>query len=272
MEHLEQFVDSELARGRAYFTKVEALERTHLSSDAFRKAANRLKRKEILVSPRRGFFLILRPEERAFGAPDPAKWIGPLMSFAGADYRISLLRAAAFHGSSHQAAMVFQVIAPRQLPKIEIGRQRIEFLYQSPEAFAKVNRAEWLDDLKTEAGFAKVAGVELTLLDVCRYFHRASGIGGAAQAVNDLGGKADLKILPKAAEYFENSAVRRLGYLLDRFGHHRQAMSLIRFAERAKSLKPLDPSAKPLVPELAESVEKDLTWKLDINVAAEVDR
>lgn len=133
-----------------------------------------------------------------------------------------------------------------------------------------MNRPEWLDDLKTEAGFAKVAGVELTLLDMCRYFHRASGTGGAAQAAYDLGGKADLKILPKAAEYFENSAVRRLGYLLDRFGHHRQAMSLIRFAERAKSLKPLDPSAKPLVPELAESAEKDLTWKLDINVAAEV--
>jgi len=271
MENLERFIDSELARGRAYFTKTEALERSNLSCDAFRKAASRLKRKGVLASPRRGFYLILRPEERAFGAPDPARWIGPFMSFVGANYRISLLRAAAFHGSSHQAAMVFQVISPRQLPKIELGRQRIEFVYQSPASFAEVNRPEWLDELKTDAGFAKVAGLELTLLDVCRYFHRASGIGGAAQVVHDLGSKADVKILARAAEHYENSAVRRLGYLLERFGHHRQAMALIRFAQHAKSSKPLDPSVKPLVPELAESDEKNLTWKLDINVAAEVD-
>jgi hypothetical protein len=29
------------------------------------------------------------------------------------DYWVSLLRAAAFHGSSHQAAMIFQVIVPK---------------------------------------------------------------------------------------------------------------------------------------------------------------
>lgn len=272
MDNLENYLAAELARGRAYFRKTEAVERLQLSCDAFRKAASRLKRKGVLASPRRGFYLVLRPEDRAFGAPDPATWIGPFMSFVGADYRISLLRAAAFHGSSHQAAMVFQVISPRQLPKIELGRQRIEFVYQSPESFAEVNRPEWLDDLKTDAGFAKIAGLELTLLDVCRYFHRTSGISGAAQVVHDLGSKADLKILTRAAAHYENSAVRRLGYLLERFGHQRQSTALIPFAQRAKSFKQLDPSAKPLVPELAESDEKNLTWKLEINVATEVDR
>ena len=68
-----------------------------------------------LASPRRGFYLILRPEDRLLGAPDPSRWIDPLMKHLGLDYRISLLRAAAFHGSAYQAAMVFQVIAPRQL-------------------------------------------------------------------------------------------------------------------------------------------------------------
>lgn len=58
--------------------------------------------------------MILRPEDRPLGAPDPSRWIDPLMKHLGLDYRISLLRAAAFHGASHQAAMVFQVITPRQ--------------------------------------------------------------------------------------------------------------------------------------------------------------
>jgi len=271
MSNVQEFIDSQLVRGRGYFTKLDALTEVGQTPKAFQAAIARRSRKGSLVSPRRGFYLILRPEDRLLGAPDPARWIDPLMKYLGVDYRISLLRAAAFHGAAHQAAMVFQVISPRQVPKIDIGRQRVEFLFQSPAAFAKSNRAEWLAQLKTESGFAKVAGVELTLLDICRYFHRAAGMNGAAQAVHDLGKKADPRILAKAASAYENSAVRRLGYLLERFGHIRQAGSLRPFAEKAKSFKALDPAVKPIVAELAALEEKNPAWKLVINVPVEID-
>ncbi len=239
--------------------------------EAFQAAIERLTKKGRLASPRRGFYLILRPEDRLLGAPDPSQWIDPLMKHLGLDYRVSLLRAAAFHGSAHQAAMVFQVVLPRQLPKIEIGRQRVEFVFQSPAVFSKSNRPEWLGQLKTEAGFAKIAGVELTLLDMCRYFHRAGGINGAAQAVHDLGKKADPRVLAKAARAYENAAVRRLGFLLDRFGQSRQASALRPFAEKAKSFKDLDPAAKPILAALRPASEKNPEWKLVINVPVEID-
>jgi predicted transcriptional regulator of viral defense system len=271
MSGVLEFVDSQLARGRAYFSKPAALAEIRQSPLAFQAAVARLTKKGRLASPRRGFFLILRPEDQLLGAPDPSRWIDPLMKYLGLDYRISLLRAAAFHGSAHQAAMVFQVIAPRQLPRIEIGRQRVEFLYQTPVAFAESNCPEWLAQLKTEAGFAKVAGVELMLLDICRYFHRAAGINGAAQAVHDLGKKADPRVLAKAANAYENSAVRRLGYLLERFGHLRQADALKPYAEKAKSFKALDPAVKPIAPELGAPEEKNSDWKLILNVPVEID-
>jgi predicted transcriptional regulator of viral defense system len=271
MKSLPEFVDSHLARGVTYFSAPLALAELQQSPLAFESAVKRLRNKGRLVSPRRGFYLILRPEDRPLGAPDPSRWIDPLMKHLGLDYRISLLRAAAFHGSAHQAAMVFQVITPRQLPKIEIGRQRIEFLYQAPRAFAESNRPEWLGQLKTDAGFAKIAGVEVTLLDMCRYFHRAAGINGAAQAVHDLGKKANPRILANAACAYENSSVRRLGYLLERFGYHRQARPLEPFADKAKSFKDLDPAVKPIVPELRASEEMDVKWKLVINVPVEID-
>jgi predicted transcriptional regulator of viral defense system len=271
MKNVQEYIESQLARGRGYFTKEVALGEAGLSAQAFQAALARIARKGGVISPRRGFYLILRPEDRQLGAPDPSRWIDPLMKHLGLDYRISLLRAAAFHGSAHQAAMVFQVIAPRQLPKIEIGRQRVEFLYQTSAAFVKSNRPEWLAQLKTEAGFAKVAGVELTLLDICRYFHRAAGINGAAQAVHDLGKKADPRLLAKAACAYENSAVRRLGYLLERFDHLRQADSLRSFADKAKSFKALDPAVTPIVAELAALDEKNPAWKLIINVPVEID-
>jgi hypothetical protein len=106
MGSLQEFIDSQLAQGRSYFSK-EAVLATGQSPQAFQSAAARLMRKKRLISPRRGFYLILKPEDSLLGAPDPARWIDPLMRHLGLDYRVSLLRAAAFHGSAHQAAMVF---------------------------------------------------------------------------------------------------------------------------------------------------------------------
>lgn len=241
------------------------------SPQACQSAATRPMRKKRLISPRRGFYLILKPEDSLLGAPDPARWISPLMKYLGLDYHVSLLRAAAFHGSAHQAAMVFQVITLRSLPKMEIGRQRVAIPYQSPAAFAESNRPEWLGQIKTETGFTKVAGIELTLLDMCRYFHQAGGINGAAQVVHDLGGKADPGILARAANAYENSAVRRLGYLLEHFGHNPQAGQLETFVRRAKSFKDLDPGSKPIVPDLRPAEERNQKWKLVINVPVEID-
>jgi hypothetical protein len=83
-------------------------------------------------------------------------WIDPLMKHQGLAYRVSLLRAAAFHGSSHQAAMVIQVIAPKQLRDFEIGRHRLQFLYQAPQIFSHVYLAARLGQMKSDEGFAKV--------------------------------------------------------------------------------------------------------------------
>ncbi len=271
MASLEKHIDDLLYRGRSYFSSNEGRKALGLGSEAFSAAATRLIKKRRLASPRRGFYLILRPEDRGTGAPDPVGWIAPLMEYLGLNYRISLLRAAAFHGSSHQATMVLQVIVPQQLRSIEIGRHRIQFIYQTPAAFSRTNRSDWLAQIKSEAGFATVAGVELTLLDSIRYFRKTAGINGVAQIVKDLGGRADPRKLARAAVEYENSAVRRLGYLLDHFGHERQAKALRPFARKAKSLKPLNPSAKPLIEELADEDGKNSKWMLAINEPVEID-
>src|SRR5712692_7790901 len=271
MASLEHYLDERLSHGHSYFVGDEARSVLGVSQRNFAAAVTRLINKGRLANPRHGFFLILRPEDRIVGAPDPARWIDPLMKHQGLDYRVSLLRAAAFHGSSHQAAMVFQVIVPKQLRDFEIGRHRLQFIYQAPAAFSKTNLSNWLGRMKSEAGFAKVAGVELTLLDSARYFHKAAGIGGVAQIAKDLGANADPRKLAKAAVAYENSAVRRLGYLLDRTGHARQANALEPFARKAKSMKPLDPSVKPLIESMADVHEKDSRWMLVINEPVEID-
>ena len=267
---IESYLEEQLAQGQAYFTREEAGAALGLSPHALSVALMRQVNKKRLAHPRRGFYLVLRPEDRTLGAPDPARWIDPLMKSLQLDYRVALLRAAAFHGASHQAAMLFQVIVPRQLRDFEVGRQRLAFVYQSPEAFARVNQTGWLRTLKSEAGFAKVAGLELTLLDSARYFHKAGGINGLAQIAKDLGGQANPDTLAQIAAHYENASVRRLGYLLERAGHGRQAGALRPFVRKAKTAVLLDPSVKPLAG-LADLHDKAPGWLLVVNESVEVD-
>ncbi len=271
MLRLESFVDQKLADGTSFFTSEEARAALGAGESAFAASALRLVKKAKLAHPRRGFYLILRPEDRFAGAPDPAQWIGPLLRHQGLDYRVSLFRAAAWHGASHQAAMVFQVVVPRQLRDLNIGRHRLQFLFQSEQVFSAVNRPEFLDRLKTPAGYAQVAGVELTLLDCARYLHDAGGVNGVAQIAKNIGGKADPRRLAQLALAYEGSVVRRLGYLLELAGHAKASDALAAQASKAKTFVALDPAVKPLIPALAEAAEKVARWKLLINDAVELD-
>jgi predicted transcriptional regulator of viral defense system len=270
MGKLSQFSDDCLSEGRAYFTHNQAAAALGIDAAALRAAAGRLSRQKRLLNVGRGFYLILRPEDRMAGAPDPVQWIDPFMRHLGLEYRVSLLRAAAHHGSSHQAAMVFHVIVPRQLAQLTVGAHRVSFVFQHPDHFAQVNQSSSLVLLKSQAGYAQMAGVELLLLDLVRYFHRAGGINNVAQVVSDLGGKARVAKLASLATQYETSCIRRLGYLLDRFGHARSASALLPFVGQAKSFALLDPSVQDL-PGFDGSYGLDLKWKLDINEHVEID-
>ena len=271
MSSLEYFLDQRLVQGRAYFSRADAESALTLKETSLSAAITRLIKKSKLANPRHGFYLILRPEDQVSGAPDPSNWIAPLMMHQGIDYRISLLRAAAFHGSSHQAAMTFQVIVPVQLRELQLGLHRIQFIYQTPQTFIPVNAPENIGQLKSPAGYSKIAGLELTIFDCVRYFHHAGGISNAAQIVKDLGGKADSRQLAAIAIHYENTSVRRLGFLLERYGHSRQSRSLEPLAKKAQNFVSLDPSVKPMFESFQATSEKNSKWKLMINDIVEVD-
>src|ERR1700679_3164526 len=110
MASLEHYLDECLAQGRSYFVGDEARSALGVSRRNFAAAVTRLINKGRLANPRHGFFLILRPEDRIAGAPDPARWIDPLMKHQRLAYRVSLLRAGGFPGSSHQGARVFHAL------------------------------------------------------------------------------------------------------------------------------------------------------------------
>jgi predicted transcriptional regulator of viral defense system len=271
MTRLDQFLQSRMAQGLAWFTRHDAAQALGVSNEALTMALVRYTKKSAILSAWRGFYLILRPEDRVFGAPDPARWIDPLFTYLATDYRISLLRAAAFHGASHQAAMVFQVIAPKQLRSFDLGRHRIEFIYQNAALFDAVNRSAWLASLKTDTGYAKVAGVELTLLDCARYFHQVGGLSSVAQIVQDIGRHARPRRLAQLAKHYEETTIRRLGYLLSLVGHQSQAKVLLPLVSSGGSAAPLNPAIVPPPSAEPPDYKIDRPWRLILNEPVELD-
>lgn len=66
--------------------------------------------------------------------------------------------------------------------------------------------------------------------DCVRSLHRASGVNGVARITRDRGGNPNPGDLARLAHVYENSSVRRLGYLLELAGHKRQSEALESFA------------------------------------------
>jgi predicted transcriptional regulator of viral defense system len=251
---LDQFLDQHLSRGHLSFTREELLRAFAASSRTLTASLSKLARKGRIANPRPGFYLILTDE----GAPDPARWIHALMKHQKTDYRVSLLTAAQFHGAT-QPAPALQLIVPKPFSDFAAGRHKLEFINQAHATFARTNRPEWLAELKTDTGIAKAAGIELTLLDCARWFHKAGGISAVASITRELGAKALARRLAPLARDFESSAVRRLGYLLELAGHEPQARALDKFAREAKTVKLLDPTSQVAPGEMSGR------WKIAVN-------
>ncbi|MDA1118736.1 MAG: hypothetical protein O2979_12210 [Proteobacteria bacterium] len=250
----DEFLSSHFSSGRLSFTREELLRSLSAGSRTLTTSLSKLVRQGRIANPRPGFYLILSPEDKPTGAPDPARWIDALMKHQKIDYRISLLTAAKHHGAATEAPM-FQLVVPRTLTDFAIGRYRLEFTTQPQNAFTRTNRDEWLHD----TGTAKAAGIELTLLDCARWFHKAGGVSRVHQIARELGAKAGEKKLANLARAWDNASVMRLGYFLELAGHEEQAKALEQFAELARSVKPLDPTSEE------EPTEMSGRWKIAVN-------
>lgn len=81
---LSDFVDDLQVQGRLTFTREEAMAALGVSQDALKLAAWRLAKRGRLVSPRRGFYVIVPLEYRKDGAPPVDRWLPDLLRFHGA--------------------------------------------------------------------------------------------------------------------------------------------------------------------------------------------
>lgn len=203
-----EWVEGQQSSGRYVFTREDVEIGLGGSSVAVQTALRRLKQKGRIVSPRRGFYVVVPPEYRAAGCL-PASWfIDDLMSHLGRRYYVGVLTAAALHGAGHQQPMVFQVITDRAIRPMQAGRVRIEVHTSRTVTAMPVTRIE------TETGTMAVASPETTAFDLVRFFSAAGHWNNAATVLSELAEKIDRDRLVDIAPHVQLPDVQRLGYLL----------------------------------------------------------
>jgi predicted transcriptional regulator of viral defense system len=257
-----EFVDNRQRMGSYVFTSSEIAEISPQSPNAIRAALRRLSERTRIVRPlpRHDFFVIVPHEYHSMGAPPLAWFLDPLMRFLGLQsYYVGLLTAAQWNGASHFAVQETQVVVPRQMRPIGVGREHIRF-------FTKTLAAETpVETRTTEDGTVRISTPEATAVDLVQYHDGAGGLNMTATVLSELSPKLRATALGSLFEQNADIVVaQRLGYLLTLVGAKQTTGVLSRIIEkRNPRTRPLDPSAHGPLGKF------DPIWRLNINTKVE---
>ena len=248
------------ARGRYHVTSSELRSALGVSEAAARQALSRLAAKGEIVSPARGFYVIVPPEYRRSGCLPADQFVPALMEYWGACYYVGLLSAAQYHGAAHHRPQAFQVVAERNRPAIDCGSVRVVFVACRNLSTVPVER------FNNPRGTVLVSTLEATALDLVGYMHRSGGLDRVAGVLSELGEAMDPERLVEASRSASILWAQRLGYLLEHVGAGDRAAALKEHVrKRARNYTKLLPGVD------AEGASRSRDWRLLVNARISAD-
>jgi predicted transcriptional regulator of viral defense system len=253
--------------GQVVFTRDQALTALGITQHGFLKAAGKQQARRALVNPRRGFYVVVPPQYLSWGAPPPAWYIDDLMRHEGHPYYVGLFKAAELHGATHQAAMEFQVVTDKRLPRIRAGRSIVAFFFRKDMAHI----VDAVIEHKTDTGHMKISSPELTALDLLRYAHVTGTIDSIATALSDLGDKIRPELLNKLAPAFERAVIQRLGYLLDYLKLPDCAVVLDNYLKKSRPLPWIELEPRRRSTKSSQPLERNPRWNVIVRHRPELD-
>lgn len=260
-----QIADALVAAGAHFVSTRELGTRLGVQPDQVWSSLQRSIEAHRMVSVTKGGWVPVPPEYRSAGAPPPLHFIDPMMKFMGHDYYVGFLSAAAMHGASHQAPMVFQVATPALLRDRRIGSWRLRFARRSEAANRPTERRI------VPTGRANVSTPEVTVLDLVEAPRLGAGLSNVATIIGDLilDDRLDVEKLADDAKGYSLTVAQRAGYLIDFMATELDVSvnpcALHDYVSNSK------PNTVPLQPGAPSRAARDDRWRVDINTKVEHD-
>ena len=266
--HLQSYIKDIRKDGRRCFTIEDIVEQFQVSHSHARVSLHRLLKTGDVISPARGFYVIVPPEHQPHGSI-PAQELIPLtMQYLNANYYVALLTAGLFQGATHQKPARFQVISDKRIKHPSVfGDVEINFIYKKSVSGLPTQ------DFTVSTGYLKVATPELVALDLLNYPNHAGGLNHIATVFSELIENLDpIKLINLAKNTHAEHQLQRIGYILDHIElmdeHHAQLIiySLSAYVRENK------PNYLPLASEIPKTgYSRCKKWRIIENSEIESD-
>ena len=252
-----------IAHGRHFATNDEIAELVDVAPINVRHSLRRQRDTNSMVPVTKGAWVPVPPQYRRNGAPPVDHFIDPLMNYLGHRYYVGFLSAAAIHGASHQAPMVFQVVTDAVLRDRAIGAQRVSFIKRSDmEHHATIRRI-------VPTGRINVSTPEVTVLDLIDAPQFGAGLSNVATVIAELldTNLIDPTALAEQAARYSTAVAQRAGHLVE------QMSDEVGSSIDLETLRALVDGAPvvDLYPRADRSGERDRRWNVMANIEIEPD-
>lgn len=207
---IREWIRNREIRGQATFCIADVVNAfPSFSDDGIRIELARLIKGRLIMSPYRGFYVVIPPQYALKGNIPPSYYIDQLMEVLGKPYYVCLLTAAAMHGATHQRAMSTQVMTVLPRSRVSDRNRSLDWNYRSEIPSGLLYK------INTETGTMLYSCPELTAVDLIQFASKIGGYQRAATVLSELCERLDIAKMKDVIPYTTMSSIRRLGFMLE---------------------------------------------------------
>ena len=257
----QDFINKLRSQGRYSFNAEEAEAALDLNKPATLNTLKRLKDNKHIVSPAKGFYLIVPPEYKVLGCLPADMFVPELMKHFNQPYYVGYLSAAQYYGAAHQKPQRFQVVTTKNRPPIHCGRIYIEFIANKNVSTYPIKK------INTLGGTINVATPEVVAADIVSSPQHAAGINNVATILMELAEKIDvIKIEELSKINTQLFWLQRLGYLFELLKFYKLANDINKIISSKKLHWARLVSNTPYKP-----LQRNKKWAIIVNTKVEPD-
>lgn len=260
MASIASWINDKSLRGNYTFTHDEVMQEfLDMSAGSIARALTREVSKGRIMSPLRGFYVIVPDEYVLRGAVPQSFYLDDMMRHLGRKYYVALSSAASYHGVSHQVPLRFSVMIEPPAMRDKKGEKYLTHYFcksHIPEAY--------VERRQTRIGYINVSCPELTAVDLLTYQAKIGSFSRAAIVLAELADKLDFRRL--STDFVKEvpvTSLQRLGYILDEVLEEDEtaesAYSLLKYSGFVLQYVPLKTGKR------SDGCERNAKWRIIVN-------